>query len=47
MLPKQPVVEAPSDLRGVKIAESGFKMGSFYLFVHPKWSNITFVQIQF
>ena len=30
------------DLRGGKLAQYGLKMSSLHLFVHPKWSTITF-----
>ena len=30
------IVKALSPLRGAQIAQTGLKMGSFHLFVHPK-----------
>ena len=39
VVPNWPILKALSPLRGANIAQRGLKMGSFYLFVHPKWSQ--------
>ena len=36
LAPNWPTFKALSTLSGAKIAQHGLKMGSFYLFVHPK-----------
>ena len=36
VVPNWPILKALSPFRGASIAPHGLKMGSFYLFVHPK-----------
>ena len=47
LVPKRPIFKAFGTLEGPKKAQSGLKMGSFHLFVHPKWSTITLRKMHF
>ena len=47
MVPKWLVFKALLDLRGDKIAQNGLRIGSFHLFVQPKWSKIIFRKTKF
>ena len=38
LVPKQPNYKAFCDFGGAKMASNGFKMDSFHLFRHSKWS---------
>ena len=47
VVPKWPIFKALSALRGAKIAQHGLRMGSFHLFVNPKWSKSIFGKTDF
>ena len=47
VVPNWPIFKALSALRGAKIAQHGLQMGSFHLFVHPKWSKSIFGKTHF
>ena len=40
MVPNWPIFNALTALKRAKVAQHGLNMGSFQLFVHPKWSSI-------
>ena len=42
LVAKQPNFKAFCDFGGAKMACNGLKVGSFHLFVHPKWSKVIF-----
>ena len=42
-----PFFKAFCDFRGAKMACNGLKMGSFHLFMHPKWCRIIFGKTPF
>ena len=44
---REPVARRVSDFRGAKIAQNEQKMGSFHLYVHPKWPGMIFEKMHF